>query len=248
MKPTIFGLDTYYLFINLGIVFGSAAFLIIKYRKTKNIKQSFLSLVICLAVFGVGAIAGEAVRTWNFWEFHSFSEFLHIMITDRAGTHFIGRVLFAAWILPLLYWMLKKIEKEKKKTDARSTYDAVAFYFVIQHIFNRIGCFFNGCCYGKYYTGPGSMVFPTMQGDYPVYPSQLMEAIAAGGLLFFLFMRWRKQKPLFGWTLMWFGMIIFISEFFMDQRGVLRIAGINMIQVTAFLTILSGVFYIKKTN
>jgi len=40
--------------------------------------------------------------------------------------------------------------------------------------------------------------------------------------------------------------MIFLSEFFMDQKGVLRIAGINMIQVTALLTILTGVFYIDK--
>lgn len=234
MKPTIFGLSAYHLFINLGIVFGSLAFFIVKYRRTKSIKKSVFGLAICLAVFGVGAIAGEAVRTWSLWEFRSFSGFLRVMVSDRAGTHFVGRVLFAAWILPFLY-----------KTEAFDTYDAVSFYFVIQHIFNRMGCFFTGCCYGKYYEGPGSVVFPTMQVDYPVYPTQLMEAVATAVLLLILLVRWRRGKPLFGWALMVFGMIIFISEFFMDQSGVLRIAGINMIQVTAFLTLLSGVLYIE---
>lgn len=234
------------LFINLGTVFGSLAFIFVMYKKTKSIRQAVLNLIICLALFGIGAVAGEVVRTWNFWEFHSFSEFIETMVTDRIGTHFLGRVLFAAWILPFIYWLIEKIGKGKFKMDRKSAYDAVAFYFVIQHIFSRIGCFLNGCCYGKYYTGPGSVTFPTMFVDYPVFPSQLMEAIATAGLLIFLIVRWRKKKPLLGLSLVIFGTIIFISEFFMDQSGVLRIAGINMIQVTAFLTILTGVFYIDR--
>ena len=248
MKPTIFGTDSYQLFINLGTVFGSFAFFIAKYRRTKRIGQSFFSLAGCLAIFGIGAIAGEIVRTWNFWEFHSFSDFVHTMATDRMGTHFAGRVLFAAWVFPAIYWLIKKFGKACLKSDVQSTYDAAAFYFVIQHIFDRIGCFLNGCCYGKYYAGFGSVVFPVVPGHYPVYPSQLMEAVAAAGALIFLLVRWKRQKPLFGWALVLFGEIIFISEFFMDQTGVLRIAGINMIQVTAFLIILSGVFCIDKSK
>ena len=90
------------------------------------------------------------------------------------------------------------------------------------------------------------MIFPTMPVDYPVFPAQLMEVAITAGVFIFLVVRWKKEKPLFGWALVLFGTMIFLSEFFMDQKGVLRIAGINMIQVTALLTILTGVFYIDK--
>ena len=63
MKPTIFGTDAYQLFINLGTVFGSFAFFIAKYRRTKRIGQSFFSLAVCLAIFGNqrgGGLSGKA--------------------------------------------------------------------------------------------------------------------------------------------------------------------------------------------
>lgn len=251
MRPTLLEMESYHLFISLGTAFGSGAFIFVmnkklKHRQAKYIKEILVQLVLCLALFGIGAVAGEMVRTWSFWEFHSFSELIEMMMTDRQGTHFIGRVLFAAWMLPLVYWLAGRFRKETYQTDTGAAYDAVAFYFVIQHMFSRIGCYLNGCCYGKYYAGVGSVIFPTMPVDYPVFPAQLMEVAITAGIFIFLVVRWKKEKLLFGWALVLFGTMIFLSEFFMDQKGVLRIAGINMIQVTALLTILTGVFYIDK--
>ena len=60
--------------------------------------------------------------------------------------------------------------------------------------FGRIGCFLNGCCFGKLSMVPWSVSFPFL--DHPVHPTQLYEAIFCFALVvFLLFLRRKHLKP-----------------------------------------------------
>ncbi len=89
--------------------------------------------------------------------------------------------------------------------DIRGLLDFVVVSVPLAHFFGRIGCFLNGCCYGKIWHGPLSVRFPA--GSYawhrhvdmglisrytakslPVHPVQLYES-AFNLLVFFILLR-----------------------------------------------------------
>lgn len=86
--------------------------------------------------------------------------------------------------------------------------DAVTPALALGTMFGRVGCFLNGCCYGRPTRLPWGVKFPPASfaslefGDTPVHPSQLYNA-AAGLLLFAVLFglrrRFRSPGVLF-WT------------------------------------------------
>ena len=82
------------------------------------------------------------------------------------------------------------------------TADALTPALALGTMFGRIGCFLNGCCYGRPTDLPWGVVFPRDSfaflefGDQPVHPSQLYNA-AVGLTLFALFqgLRGRFRVP-----------------------------------------------------
>lgn len=78
--------------------------------------------------------------------------------------------------------------------------DILAPSVFLGYFFGRLGCFFNGCCYGHECTLPWAVQFP-MEGHQeiltpPSHPTQLYSAFLAVGL--FLFMQRAKISP--KWT------------------------------------------------
>jgi phosphatidylglycerol:prolipoprotein diacylglycerol transferase len=78
------------------------------------------------------------------------------------------------------------------------TADALTPALALGTMFGRVGCFLNGCCYGRPTSLPWGVVFPhdsfaTLEfGNQPVHPSQLYNALA-GLLLFVLFQSLRRR-------------------------------------------------------
>lgn len=66
----------------------------------------------------------------------------------------------------------------KRKLPLWKTLDAIVPYAVLVHAFGRIGCFLNGCCYGKPTHLFWGVFFPGQH--YRIHPTQLYES-------FFLF-------------------------------------------------------------
>lgn len=85
--------------------------------------------------------------------------------------------------------------------------DALTPSLAIGTSFGRIGCFLNGCCYGRPTKLPWGVVFPEESfpaqefGRVPVHPSQLYFALA-GLVLFAITWGWRKRVTVPG-TLFW---------------------------------------------
>jgi phosphatidylglycerol---prolipoprotein diacylglyceryl transferase len=80
--------------------------------------------------------------------------------------------------------------------------DALTPSLALGTLFGRIGCFLNGCCYGRPTRLPWGVVFPPDSfpglefGPVPIHPSQLYFALAGLGLFLILWpLRTRMRTP-----------------------------------------------------
>jgi len=94
------------------------------------------------------------------------------------------------------------------------------------HIFGRIGCFLNGCCYGARYDGLFSVRYPADSEYAPtgfsVHPVQLYEAAAnlvVYGLLLWMYRHRRRDGQVLALYLTTYPVIRFLLEFLRgDER------------------------------
>lgn len=81
----------------------------------------------------------------------------------------------------------------KNKMPFWKSLDFIIPYLPLAHVFGRIGCFLNGCCYGKICDLPWAVRFP--QVAEKVHPTQLYEALFDLGL--FIFLVAKRKRVLF---------------------------------------------------
>ncbi|MFH1858455.1 MAG: prolipoprotein diacylglyceryl transferase [Candidatus Omnitrophota bacterium] len=151
-----------------------------------------------------------------------------------------GLVFYGGLIGAIVYAFLYI---KKKKLPLWKTLDEAVPYAVLVHAFGRIGCFLNGCCYGKPTRFILGVVFPDR--SVPIHPTQLYES--AGLFLIFLALRkWsRKRTPfpgaIFLGYLFSYGVLRFLVEFFRgDQRGLFW--NLTLHQFLSFVLVAVSVF------
>jgi phosphatidylglycerol:prolipoprotein diacylglycerol transferase len=127
--------------------------------------------------------------------------------------------------------------------------DLAAGPMMLALAFGRLGCFLNGCCYGKEGEGFPCMKFPA---DSPVkgrtvHPTQLYET--AAGLAFFFFLSWlwkRKRKAegeVFLVMVMLYGVWRFLIEFARDDERPRWIGSLSYSQVVSLAAlVIAGVW------
>ncbi|MBN2182113.1 MAG: prolipoprotein diacylglyceryl transferase [Sedimentisphaerales bacterium] len=119
--------------------FVAAYFLIMRIsRKIAASPEVITNIVLCCLIAGiVGARA--------FYVIHHYSqfrgEFFSVFATWNGGLEFYGGVIFAA---PVVFIYLRR-----KKLPIRPYLDILAIGLMIGLAFGRVGCFLNGCCFGK---------------------------------------------------------------------------------------------------
>ena len=249
MFPYLFGMSSYDLMMNLGTAAGIAVLIWSFYRRVPSWKLTIQNFGLSLAAVLLGSRGANLVRMMNDLKGRSVAEQLIRAIEDPAGNHFLGRVLAAGILyLPIAAVWAKRAGKkggtEEKKLWQAGT-DSLCLFFVLQHLGNRLGCFGRGCCYGIAYQGPGAVFYsqgvPAQDGiAYSVFPSQLFEAVLMLVLLAgFLWLYWR-EKALLPWFCLGFGGSIWLSEFFMDHKGIWLLAGMDVIQYSALFLAAAG--------
>ena len=91
--------------------------------------------------------------------------------------------------------------------------DALTPSLALGTMFGRIGCFLNGCCYGRPTTLPWGMVFPPDSfaglefGPVPIHPSQLYFSLA--GLILFLVLWPLRRRITTPGILFWLFIVLF---------------------------------------
>ncbi len=237
------------LFINLGSAIAIVFLLVMYYRAYRNHPENrggvmkLVALPVLLELLVVGTIGNALAMVVRGLTF-SFAESLTAelsLIREVGGSHFIGIVFASACLLPCLYrWVYQ--------ADADKMLDIMAFFFPIQHVFNRIGCFMEGCCYGIPMSGPLSVRFPKNEITYSVFPSQLFEAALMLILFVGLCVAYWKGKHIFYPSMAAFGLCILISECMMDKRGTVMYLGMTAIQITSVLLVIAAAwgYYVRR--
>jgi len=128
--------------------------------------------------------------------------------------------------------------------------DLLAPSAMIALAMGRIGCFLNGCCYGRIAPNlPWGVVFPPSHpalglAQYPVHPTQLYESAAA--LLIFLFLVALVPRKTFSGEIFWLMVLLYAAarfglEFLRgDPRGNVPLIGLSTSQAIAAVTFVAA--------
>ena len=122
-------------------------------------------------------------------------------------------------------------------------------FVALGHAVGRIGCFLNGCCYGKPTSSWYGVVFPGQ--DIPVLPTQLVEAL---GLLFLYILLRTLQRPTLlrrpGWIfscyLIAYGLLRFLMEFLRGDQTTCWL-GLTLQQLISIGTFVVGLFLMNSS-
>jgi len=186
MKPVLFSFGSLSLYsfgvmVGLGILLSIT--LMMRHAKREGIftRDDIFDFVFVIVFFGF--IGGRL-----FYVFENFSYYvsnpLSIFKIWEGGLIFYGGQLFA--LLGGLLFV------RRKKMSLWPALDFVTPYIALSHAFGRIGCFLNGCCYGKFCDLPWGVKFPRL--GYHVHPTQLYEAFFNVALFVFLYVLTPKKK------------------------------------------------------
>lgn len=138
-------------------------------------------------------------------EFAGFSEMAALW---SGGLSFHGGLLGAVLAtFAFAYW---------RKIRLAVLADLCTLGIPIGYALTRIGCFLNGCCYGRPTDLPWGMVMPETPRDVPLHPTQLYAS--AGSLIVFAILRWlwpRMHRPgqLFPMYMILYSTLRFLCEF-----------------------------------
>lgn len=135
--------------------------------------------------------------------------------------------------------------------DTIKYFDMAVPCLSLAQAFGRIGCFFNGCCYGIPYEGFGAIYYPV--GAYPpsgigLFPSQLTESaflFILTPVLMTILSKSRVPGFTTGFYLITYGIFRFFNEFFRsDPRG--SIGFLSTSQTISLAIIIFGLLFILK--
>lgn len=168
-------LRSYGLFLALGFLGGIALMTLLNRKEGRSDDLAMDMSVWIMAGGIIGArLMYVAVQPESFLD-----NWLEIFMVWQGGLVYYGG-LFGATLAGI--WYLRR-----RKQPVWTVADCVAPGIAVGQAFGRIGCFFNGCCYGRVSHEHG-VVFPVLMDNLPRFPTQLYETVLVSLLAVFL---WR---------------------------------------------------------
>jgi len=138
---------------------------------------------LCFYVFIVGIIGSRifyVVSNYPYYLKHP----LEIIMLQHGGLAIFGGIIFGSFFS----WVFIR----RKKMDTLITLDLLVPFIALGQGIGRIGCFLNGCCYGK--ASVFGIYFPVL--GKTLIPTQLYSSLLLFLIFFILrFMQSRKHLP-----------------------------------------------------
>ena len=167
MYPELFTIGnltihSYGLMIALGVLISAAALYREAPREDIN-PDHILEAVIASVFFGlIGARLLYVFLNWSYFRANPGE----ILFAQFAGLSFFGGLFLGVFILYI--W------SSWRKIGFLKLADLMAPYLLLGYAFARVGCFLNGCCYGKPADVPWAVQFPYASLPYysQIYPDE----------------------------------------------------------------------------
>ena len=265
MKPILFRIPlpylgsfpirTYGLMVVIGFLAGWRL-AVWRAKKERLPEEVFLDFGLWGLIGGViGARLFHFVQ--NYEAYRTFWDFFKIW---QGGLVFYGG-FFGAVVANIIFI-------KKKGLPLRKTLDVAAPSLALGLGFSRIGCFLNGCCFGKPTNLPwavsfprGSLAFmnqvnqnllqPLASRSLPIHPTQIYLSLNAF-ILFIILSYYFKYRKAPGEVSALFGVLYvptrFVLEFFRGDQT-LFIRGLNVPQITGifiFIVSLFAFIYLRR--
>ena len=163
---------------------------------------------LCLITLLGGIVGARAVYVAQHWPLYAETP-LEILRLDHGGLVYYGGLCggTAAALLAIARW----------RWPFWATLDLLVPSVALAQGIGRLGCFFNGCCYGKRAYLPWAVRYPFL--PYPVHPVQIYEAVFNVTAFFFL-LALHARKRFHGETTIAYLIIYAVGRFFLEMyRG-----------------------------
>ncbi|HQD39749.1 MAG: prolipoprotein diacylglyceryl transferase [Firmicutes bacterium] len=239
MLPVLFSIGPYEFYtygLTLAIAFIVGILIVTREASREGLDEDAVFNLSLLAIISalIGARLGFVVQNLK----HYLANPKEILMVGEGGLTLYGG-LFLAILVSWLYARRKALPFWK---IANLTAPVIALGSAIA----RVGCFLNGCCYGREALPPWGVSF---DGGLPVYPVQLWES-GLCLLLFFGLWKYRKKArdgQLFLMYLAGYSLIRFVIEFW--RWGEPIFLSLTLAQwVSLGILAVAAVFLRKKIN
>ncbi|MFH1387433.1 MAG: prolipoprotein diacylglyceryl transferase [bacterium] len=215
MHPTIakigpFVFHTYGLMVATGVLLWLAISLYFA-KKEKIEAQTIFDLAIYVIIASViGARLFYVLGQPEYFRRHPFD----IIMVQNGGLVFLGGLILG--LLSII------IFAKKYKLPLAKILDILTPGVIIGYALGRIGCFFNGCCFGLPTELPWGMAFPhdCLAGTFfpysHIHPTQLYSSLIAFlifGLLLWQYPRKSYDGQIFYWGIILYSIYRFLIEF-----------------------------------
>ncbi|MDR1729855.1 MAG: prolipoprotein diacylglyceryl transferase [Prevotellaceae bacterium] len=210
IKPVLFHIGSFELTAyTFFVVMGMGVGILVYFIEAKKVRQVNESSFLIVAGAFIGSTIGAKLLEFllNIDRFHSGNDLLLFLISGRT---IVGGLIGGTFGV----WITKRLTGIKAKRG-----NLFAPAIAIGVAVGRLGCFFNGCCYGKptalpWAVDPGDEI---MRHPTPVYESAFM-------LLMFFVLKFgftkREVKPgfLFNFLMLAYFIFRFLVEFIREER------------------------------
>ena len=240
MHPVLFRIGSfpialYGVMIAVGMII--AVFLVLRLARRVGIKDEAVIDIVFYSV--IAGMIGARIL-YIIVNFEDFVNHPLFYIFNRQGFVLWGAILGAS---PVVYYMIKK-----KGLALNISLDLAAVGLILAQAFGRIGCFFNGCCYGI--EAPAG--FPlglALPHDALRHPAQLYSA----SLLFAIFVIlrvWQDKKRFDGEIFLGYCMLYSVKRFsveFLRGDNPRILLGLTLSQViSVFLLAVALLLFISR--
>jgi len=240
MYPELFSIGSVKVFsygamVALGVLI--ATFLIYRHALARNLDAEKIVDLIFWIVFW-GLIGGRILYVLIYSEIY-FNNPWEIIKIYKGGLVFHGG-LISGVIAAIIFIARNKLAFLK-------TMDIIVLYLPLGHAIGRIGCFLNGCCFGKPTDLPLGVVFPGH--SIAVHPTQLYSSVLLL-ITFLILFNIEKRKRFTGQIvslyLIIYGLMRFSIEFLRDNPTVLGF--LTIFQCISIVLVFTGLLLYVALN
>lgn len=237
----IFNIPVYSYGFFLALAFFVGLMLILKKSASLGIdKNLILDLVLYIIISSVvGARLLHVGLDFNYYIKHP----LEIFLLNRGGLVFYG-----GFILALVTGI---IFIKRRRLPVLKTVDLIIAYLPLGQAIGRIGCFLNGCCYGKETSGILAIRFPghsfaaeEFGVNHFVYPAQIYSSFVDLFIFVILMIRMRRKNydgQIAVYYMFLYGSMRFLLEYVRADNPVV-FYGLNVPQLISICLIVFALF------